>query len=422
MIAPVNVPPSQLQIIQGSSLDKSTSSAPDLNTTPSLKKKAQPVLQIAQVSTTLNQAVLSAEPQATSQDFGAEAEKTQFPKARILPSPLVSPKELPKAGEPKSGQLDPNLQPLTPDVQPQNSDQLLPNSQPPEAKPESKKQQKPEAKPLVPDAQPQNPDLLSPNSQPSETKPESKEQQKPEAKPLVPDVQPQNPDLVFPNSQPSETKPDSKEQQKPEAKPLVPDVQERLIPEQKMPETQPQENPEEKQNSKPDSPPLPSEVFPAPSQQQNQNPLPSGVPPTEPGNYPNNTGPGAVYYNQNYIAPSVSFGKDTLIGATSRFGIGKNLSVRPSLFLGNTARIAVPLTYDFGFNENEQFEKNPLVVFHAGGGLDYSSKSGANTSTINPLVVFGADVYLGDGASVLLQIGNTFNSDFVAVAGVGLQF
>jgi hypothetical protein len=92
------------------------------------------------------------------------------------------------------------------------------------------------------------------------------------------------------------------------------------------------------------------------------------------------------------------------------------------LFLGNTARVAIPLTYDFGFNDNEQFEKNPLVVFHAGAGLDYSSRSGSNTSSLNPLVVFGADLYLGDGASVLLQIGNTFNSDFVAVAGVGLQF
>jgi hypothetical protein len=351
MIAPVNVPPSQLQLIQSPSLDKSAGSAPDLHTAPNLKKKNQPVLQIAQASTTLNQAVLVAQPQdsATPQAPGTEAEQTQFPKARILPSPLVSPKELPKAGEPKSSQLDPNLQPLTPDPNPQNSDQLLPNSQQPEVKPESK------------------------------------------------------------------------EQQKPEAKPLVPDAQERLNPNLKTPESQPAENPETKQDSKPTPPPLPSEVFPAPSQQP-QSPLPSGPPATEPGNYPNNTGPGAAYYNQNYIAPSVSFGRDTLIGATSRFGIGRNISVRPSLFLGNTARIAVPLTYDFGFNENEQFEKNPLVVFHAGGGLDYSTRSGSNTSSLNPLVVFGADVYLGDGASILLQLGNTFNSDFVAVAGVGLQF
>jgi hypothetical protein len=378
MIAPVNVPPSQLQIIQGSSLDKSASSAPNLNAAPSLKKRTQPVIQIAQVSTTLNQAVLAAEPQANPQPFGTEADQTQFPKARIEPSPLVSPKELPKDREPKSGQLDPNLQPLIPDAQ-------------------------------------------LPGSKPSETTPGFKEQQKPEAKPLFPDAQPQNSDQLLPGSKSPETTPKSKEQQKLEAQPLVPDAQERLNPNPKMPEAQPTENPEAKQNSKPAPPPLPSEIFPAPSQQP-QSPLPSGPPPTEPGNYPNNTGPGAAYYNQNYIAPSVSFGRDTLIGATSRFGIGRNLSLRPSLFLGNTARIAVPLTYDFGFNENEQFEKNPLVVFHAGGGLDYSTRSGSNTSSLNPLVVFGADVYLGDGASILLQLGNTFNSDFVAVAGVGLQF
>jgi hypothetical protein len=398
MIAPVNVPPSQLQIIQSSSLDKLSSSTPDITATPSLKKKNQPVLRLAQASTTLNQAVLAAEPQDGAIAPGMEAEKTQFPKARIIsPSPLVTPKELPKSAEPKSGQLDSNLQPLTPDVQPQNSDQLLPGSQPRDIKPESKQQ-----KPLIPD------------TKPLEVKPESKQQQKPEA-PLVPDAKPlevqpeskqqQKPEApLVPDAKPLEVQPESKQQQKPEA-PLVPDVQ-------------PQEPPDAKQNSKPV--PLPSEVLPAPSQQQN--PLPSGPPSTEPANYPNNTGPGAAYYNQNYIAPSVSFGKDTLIGATSRFGIGKNLSIRPSLFLGNTARVAVPLTYDFGFNDNEQFEKNPLVVFHAGAGLDYSSRSGSNTSSLNPLVVFGADVYLGDGASVLLQIGNTFNSDFVAVAGVGLQF
>jgi hypothetical protein len=373
MIAPVNVPLSQPQIIQGSSLSQSANSSPNLNAAASLKKKSQPVLQIAQAFTTLNQAVLAPQSPTIAQAGGTEVEQNQFPKARISPSPLVSP----KAGESKSGQFDPNLQPLTPDSQPQNLDQPLPGLQSPE--PEFKGQ----AKPLFPDAQPKNSELL-------------------------------------PSPQLPEIKPKSKEQQKPEAQPLVPDAQERLNPKPSIPEAQPAENPETKQDSKQNPPPLPSEIFPAPSQQQN--PLPSGPPATEPGNYPDNTGPGAPYYNQNYIAPAVSFGRDTLIGATSRFGIGRNLSVRPSLFLGNTARVAVPLTYDFGFNDNEQFEKNPLVVFHAGGGLDFSSRSGSNTSSLNPLVVFGADVYLGDGAAVLLQIGNTFNSDFVAVAGVGLQF
>jgi hypothetical protein len=375
MIAPVNVPPSQLQIIQSPALDKSVSSAPNVNATASLKKKTQLVLKIAQASTSLNQAVLAAEPQNVTTP-GQGDEQTQFPKARISPSPLVTPKELPKAGELKSDQLDPN-------VQPQNPEQLLPGSQPSEIQPKSKKQQKPEQ-----------------------------------------EAQPQSPDPFLPGAKPAEIKPESKEQQKPQAQPLVPEIKEKQKPEQAIPADQPPENPDTKQDSKPVPPPLPSEVFPD-SSQPPRSPLPSGPPTSpsnEPANYPNNTGSGGAYYNQNYIAPAVSFGRDTLIGATSRFGIGKNLSIRPSLFLGNTARVAIPLTYDFGFNDNEQFEKNPLVVFHAGAGLDYSSRSGSNTSSLNPLVVFGADLYLGDGASVLLQIGNTFNSDFVAVAGVGLQF
>jgi hypothetical protein len=179
-----------------------------------------------------------------------------------------------------------------------------------------------------------------------------------------------------------------------------------------------------KQNSKdPQQEPVPTLAPPSQVIPQQQQPLPSGPPATEPGNYPDNTGPGSAYYNQNYVGPAVSFGKDTSFGAVSRFGLGRNISVRPSLFLGNSTRIAVPLTFDFGFNDNEQFEKNPLVVFHAGGGLDYTTGGGtANSNKLSPLVVFGADVYLGDGASVLLQLGNTFNSDFVAVAGVGLQF
>jgi hypothetical protein len=166
----------------------------------------------------------------------------------------------------------------------------------------------------------------------------------------------------------------------------------------------------------------PSQVLPQQPTQPSQPPA-TGTPPAEPSNYLNNQpGNRAPYYNQNYVGPAVSFSRDTVIGATSRFGLGKNISVRPSLFLGNTTRIAVPFTYDFGFNEYEQFERNPLVVFHAGGGLDYSSGGGANGSRLNPLVVAGADMYFGEGASILFQVGNAFNSDFIGVVGVGLQF
>jgi hypothetical protein len=82
----------------------------------------------------------------------------------------------------------------------------------------------------------------------------------------------------------------------------------------------------------------------------------------------------------------------------------------------------VPVTYDFGFNQYEPFERNPLLIFHFGGGINYDSNGSSNGSQLNPLVVFGADLYLGEGASVLAQVGNTFSSDFVGIIGVGLQF
>jgi hypothetical protein len=379
IIAPVNAPPSQVQITQNSDMAKLAIGSPDLTATASLKKKATPTLPIAQAWPAHSGVLLVAETNKNPAAKNPEAQNSeptdamQYPRVQIMPSPLVTPKE-----QTKSEQTTPDTQPLIPDVQP-----------------ESKEQQKPKL--ILPES---NSQLLVPDVQP-----ESKEQQKPEQ--LMPETVPVAPD----------TKQDSKQQ----SPPLLTPPSE-VIPVPLMPETMPV-SPDTKQDSKQQSPPPltpPSEVIPVPQQ---QNPLPSGPPPTEPGNYPGNTGPGAVYYNQNYLAPAISFGRDTLIGAASRFGIGRNLSVRPSLFLGNSTRIAVPLTYDFGFNDNEQFEKNPLVVFHAGGGLDYSSNSSnGGSNKVSPLVVFGADVYLGDGASVLIQVGNTFNSDFVAVAGIGLQF
>lgn len=155
--------------------------------------------------------------------------------------------------------------------------------------------------------------------------------------------------------------------------------------------------------------------FPPPSQVL---PQPTGVPAQPPANYTPGSS-SAPYYNQNYLGPAVSFGNETLFGATSRFGLGRNFSLRPSLFLGNNTRATLPLTFDFDLNNNEQFEANPLLVFHAGGGIEYSSGGGGRVS---PLAVAGADIYFGDGASVLVQVGTAFDSNIVGVVGVGLQF
>jgi hypothetical protein len=166
--------------------------------------------------------------------------------------------------------------------------------------------------------------------------------------------------------------------------------------------------------------PPPSEVTPAPAPPPPlPSPLPSGPPPVPPADYSPNPSQN-IYYNQNYIGPALSFGSSTQIGAISRFGLAKNISIRPGLFLGSSPQISVPVTYDFGLNNDEQFEKNPLIILHAGGGLSYRSVTGGNA--LNPLVVFGADFYFGDGASVLFQLANTFNSEFSGIVGVGLQF
>jgi hypothetical protein len=158
--------------------------------------------------------------------------------------------------------------------------------------------------------------------------------------------------------------------------------------------------------------------FPPPSQVL---PQPTGVPAQPPANYTPGSSSSAPYYNQNYLGPAVSFGNETLFGATSRFGLGRNFSLRPSLFLGNNTRATLPLTFDFDLNNNEQFEANPLLVFHAGGGIEYSS-GGASGGRVSPLAVAGADIYFGDGASVLVQVGTAFDSNVVGVVGVGLQF
>lgn len=180
--------------------------------------------------------------------------------------------------------------------------------------------------------------------------------------------------------------------------------------------------------------PQKKKIAPVPGRDPFPYPAPSGVgtpppPPPQPSEpAPNNPPPAPANTSSNnrqnstanYIGPAVSFGSNSQIGAVSRFGVGTNISVRPSIFLGNSPQFTLPLTYDFPLVSNDQFGENPLIMLHAGGGISYQSKTGGNDLT--PLVLVGADTYLGGGASLLLQVSSTFNSDFAGVVGVGLQF
>jgi hypothetical protein len=177
--------------------------------------------------------------------------------------------------------------------------------------------------------------------------------------------------------------------------------------------------------------PQKKKIVPAPRRDPAPYPAPSGVgapppppPPSEP--IPNNPPPAPPSTNSsskqnsaaNYIGPAVSFGNSSQIGAVSRFGVGTNISVRPSIFLGNSLQFTLPITYDFPITSNDQFGENPLIMMHAGGGISYQSVG----NSLKPLALVGADAYLGGGASLLLQVSSTFNSDFSGVVGVGLQF
>jgi hypothetical protein len=162
--------------------------------------------------------------------------------------------------------------------------------------------------------------------------------------------------------------------------------------------------------------PAPSGVGAPPPPPPTSEPIPNNPPPAPPSTNSSSKQNSAA----NYIGPAVSFGNSSQIGAVSRFGVGTNISVRPSIFLGNSPQFTLPITYDFPITSNDQFGENPLIMMHAGGGISYQSVTGGNS--LKPLALVGADAYLGGGASLLLQVSSTFNSDFAGIVGVGLQF
>ncbi len=170
--------------------------------------------------------------------------------------------------------------------------------------------------------------------------------------------------------------------------------------------------------------PAPKRMVPAPGRDPAPLPPPTGIsppPPPPPGAQSNpppappaNQSAGNSYSPPNYLGPAVSFGSTSQIGAVSRFGLGKNFSIRPSLFLGDQTQFTLPLTYDFALTNDDQ-----LIMLHAGGGVSYQSVASGNS--FKPLAVLGADLNLGGGATFLLQLSSTF-SDFAGIVGVGLQF
>ena len=121
----------------------------------------------------------------------------------------------------------------------------------------------------------------------------------------------------------------------------------------------------------------------------------------------------------NYFGPAIGFGNgNTSFGVISRFPFGNKLSIRPSAVFGNTTTLRVPITYDFALGDPEPFERNPLIVFNAGAGVQYSS--GNNNSKFGILGTVGVDVNLFEGTVLV----GSYNTDFANINGVnvGLGF
>jgi hypothetical protein len=158
--------------------------------------------------------------------------------------------------------------------------------------------------------------------------------------------------------------------------------------------------------STPPTPSTPDQAPPTPSIRDSGSGYPTNIP-------------------RNYFGPAIGTGNGaTGFGATSRFSIGENYSVRPSaLFGSNGTIIRVPFTYDFVFGDKEPFERNPLITFHAGGGVQYSSgANNNNSSNFGILGTIGVDVNLFETTALVVNYNTDFASINGLIFGLGFEF
>jgi hypothetical protein len=155
-----------------------------------------------------------------------------------------------------------------------------------------------------------------------------------------------------------------------------------------------------------------------------QSELPGTSPQAPPSPSIRDTGSGyPTRIPQNYVGPAIGIGNgSSAFGVVSRFPFSENYSIRPSAVFGNkNTVIRVPLTYDFALGDKEPFERNPLLTFHVGGGVQFSSRGGtAQGDKFGLLGTIGVDINLYDGIAIVAS----YNTDFGEVNGtnIGLGF
>jgi hypothetical protein len=157
-----------------------------------------------------------------------------------------------------------------------------------------------------------------------------------------------------------------------------------------------------------------------------QSELPGTSPQAPPSPSIRDTGSGyPTRIPQNYVGPAIGIGNgSTNFGVISRFPFSENYSIRPSAVFGSQNTVVrVPLTFDFALGDKEPFERNPLLTFHVGGGLQFSSRGGtAQGDKFGLLGTVGVDVNLYDGIAIVANYNTDFSDVNGALIGFGFEF
>jgi hypothetical protein len=127
----------------------------------------------------------------------------------------------------------------------------------------------------------------------------------------------------------------------------------------------------------------------------------------------------------NYFGPAISTGNGSgSFGIISRFPFAEKYSIRPSAVFGSDGTILrVPVTYDFMFSDKEPFERNPVVTFHVGGGVQFRSGGGTvQGDKFNLMATAGVDVNLFEGIALVSSYNTNFGSINGVNFGLGFEF